>query len=228
MCASSSGQPYPVLDERCHRSTRSPSLDLYRRAPLPHRRCANTGTGSTRWKSPPCGPAASRSRSPSACAPAAICGPAAANSTWSTTTRHSATASSAFGDSCPRHHHPPPDHRRPPHRAGGRQPAGSAGPNAAGTASSACRSGSPARLRSILVPSPAPPRTTSPANSGVRRPVINVVPLGVDTDCFHPRPDITRVPGRIVSVASADSPLKGVAVLLRARRQTRHRTRTSN
>ena len=44
---------------------------------------------------------------------------------------------------------------------------------------------------------------------------VRVIPLGVDTRLFHPRAT-ERVPGRIVSVASADSPLKGVATLLRA------------
>ena len=44
---------------------------------------------------------------------------------------------------------------------------------------------------------------------------IHVIPLGVDTRLFHPRP-APRVPGRIVAVASADSPIKGVATLLRA------------
>jgi glycosyltransferase involved in cell wall biosynthesis len=44
---------------------------------------------------------------------------------------------------------------------------------------------------------------------------IRVVPLGVDTRLFHPRPE-PRVPGKIVAVASADSPVKGVATLLRA------------
>ena len=44
---------------------------------------------------------------------------------------------------------------------------------------------------------------------------VDIVPLGVDTRVFHPR-EAARVPGRIVTVASADSPLKGVAVLLRA------------
>jgi glycosyltransferase involved in cell wall biosynthesis len=44
---------------------------------------------------------------------------------------------------------------------------------------------------------------------------VHVIPLGVDTRLFHPRPE-PRVPGRIVAVASADSPVKGVAVLLRA------------
>ncbi|MFI5952691.1 glycosyltransferase family 4 protein [Cryptosporangium sp. NPDC051539] len=41
-----------------------------------------------------------------------------------------------------------------------------------------------------------------------------VVPLGVDVDVF--RPAAERVPGRIVAVASADRPLKGVAYLLDA------------
>ncbi len=43
---------------------------------------------------------------------------------------------------------------------------------------------------------------------------VHILPLGVDTAIFHPRGE--RVPGRIVAVASADSPLKGVATLLRA------------
>jgi glycosyltransferase involved in cell wall biosynthesis len=44
---------------------------------------------------------------------------------------------------------------------------------------------------------------------------VKVIPLGVDTRLFHPRP-APRVPGRIVAVASADSPMKGVTTLLRA------------
>jgi glycosyltransferase involved in cell wall biosynthesis len=44
---------------------------------------------------------------------------------------------------------------------------------------------------------------------------VRVIPLGVDTRVFRPRSE-PRVPGRIVAVASADSPLKGVATLLRA------------
>src|SRR5262249_45020679 len=48
----------------------------------------------------------------------------------------------------------------------------------------------------------------------VRPGSVRVIPLGVDTRLFHPRS--TRVPGRIVAVASADSPVKGVGTLLRA------------
>ncbi len=44
---------------------------------------------------------------------------------------------------------------------------------------------------------------------------VHVIPLGVDTRLFHPRPE-ARVAGHIVAVASADSPMKGVQVLLRA------------
>ncbi len=44
---------------------------------------------------------------------------------------------------------------------------------------------------------------------------IKVIPLGVDTRLFHPRQN-PRIPGSIVAVASADSPVKGVPTLLRA------------
>ncbi|HEY3732978.1 MAG TPA: glycosyltransferase family 4 protein [Streptosporangiaceae bacterium] len=44
---------------------------------------------------------------------------------------------------------------------------------------------------------------------------VRVIPLGVDTRLFHPRP-APRAPGLIVAVASADSPMKGVTTLLRA------------
>jgi glycosyltransferase involved in cell wall biosynthesis len=49
----------------------------------------------------------------------------------------------------------------------------------------------------------------------VERSRVHVIPLGVDTRLFHPRP-APRVPGRIVAVASADSPVKGISTLLRA------------
>lgn len=44
---------------------------------------------------------------------------------------------------------------------------------------------------------------------------IRVIPLGVDTRLFHPRP-LQRRPGSIIAVASADSPVKGIPTLLRA------------
>ena len=51
---------------------------------------------------------------------------------------------------------------------------------------------------------------------GVYRDNVQIVPLGVDTRLFRPRPDRPRVKGRIVTVTSADSPLKGLSTLLRA------------
>ena len=50
----------------------------------------------------------------------------------------------------------------------------------------------------------------------VEREKVHIVPLGVDTRLFHPRPGQPRVRGRIVTVTSADSPLKGLPTLLRA------------
>ena len=50
---------------------------------------------------------------------------------------------------------------------------------------------------------------------GVPASRVHVIPLGVDTRLFHPRP-APRVRGRIVAVASADSPVKGIPTLLRA------------
>jgi glycosyltransferase involved in cell wall biosynthesis len=53
------------------------------------------------------------------------------------------------------------------------------------------------------------------ADFRVRPGRVHIVPLGVDTRLFRPRPQ-PRVSGRIVTVMSADSPLKGVPTLLRA------------
>jgi glycosyltransferase involved in cell wall biosynthesis len=49
----------------------------------------------------------------------------------------------------------------------------------------------------------------------VQKANIKVIPLGVDTRLFHRRP-IERIPGSIIAVASADSPVKGIPTLLRA------------
>ena len=43
-----------------------------------------------------------------------------------------------------------------------------------------------------------------------------VVPNGIDTQRFHPLPEISRKPERIITTNSADTPLKGLAYLLRA------------
>jgi len=50
---------------------------------------------------------------------------------------------------------------------------------------------------------------------GVQPDAVSVVPVGVDTTTFVP-PTAPRVRGRIVSVASSDSPMKGALVLLDA------------
>ncbi|GFG75819.1 glycosyltransferase family 4 protein [Mycobacterium botniense] len=50
---------------------------------------------------------------------------------------------------------------------------------------------------------------------GVSLAQLSVVPLGVDTTVFTPSAQ-PRIPGRIIAIASADRPLKGVGHLLRA------------
>ena len=51
---------------------------------------------------------------------------------------------------------------------------------------------------------------------GVRPDRVHVVPNGVNPDLFRPREDVETVPGRIVSTASADVPVKGLSFLLEA------------
>jgi MMP alpha-(1->4)-mannosyltransferase len=45
---------------------------------------------------------------------------------------------------------------------------------------------------------------------------LHVVPVGANPDVFRPLPDVRRVPGRIMTTASADVPMKGLAPLLEA------------
>ena len=45
---------------------------------------------------------------------------------------------------------------------------------------------------------------------------LHVVPVGADPAVFRPRPEVHRVPGRIMTTASADVPMKGLAPLLEA------------
>jgi glycosyltransferase involved in cell wall biosynthesis len=68
------------------------------------------------------------------------------------------------------------------------------------------------RLRTVVTVSDAS-RTAITAHMGV---TAEVVPLSADTRVFRPRPEIAKVPGRIVTTASADEPLKGLAHLLAA------------
>jgi glycosyltransferase involved in cell wall biosynthesis len=51
---------------------------------------------------------------------------------------------------------------------------------------------------------------------GIRSDRLTVVPVGVDHTRFRPLPDVTRIPGRIMTTASADVPLKGLVPLLEA------------
>lgn len=69
------------------------------------------------------------------------------------------------------------------------------------------------RLPMILTPSEAS-RTDVGAEFGVERDRMKAILLGVD-DGFVP-PTQPRVPGRILAMASADAPMKGIATLLEA------------
>lgn len=45
---------------------------------------------------------------------------------------------------------------------------------------------------------------------------LHVVPVGVDQDIFRPLPNVQRVPGRLITTASADVAMKGLRFLLEA------------
>ncbi|MBA2282627.1 MAG: glycosyltransferase family 4 protein [Acidimicrobiia bacterium] len=45
---------------------------------------------------------------------------------------------------------------------------------------------------------------------------MHVVPVGVDPDLFKPQPGIERIPGRLITTASADVTMKGLTYLLEA------------
>ncbi|MBM3658391.1 MAG: glycosyltransferase family 4 protein [Actinobacteria bacterium] len=52
------------------------------------------------------------------------------------------------------------------------------------------------------------------AQMGVDADRLHIVPVGVDPTIFRPKPEIARVPGRLMTTASADVPMKGLAPLL--------------
>jgi len=54
------------------------------------------------------------------------------------------------------------------------------------------------------------------AQMGVPNDRLHVVPVGVDPSIFRPMPHIARVPGRLMTTASADVPMKGLSPLLEA------------
>lgn len=45
---------------------------------------------------------------------------------------------------------------------------------------------------------------------------MHIVPVGVDPELFRPRPEVARVPGRLITTASADVTMKGLTYLLEA------------
>ncbi len=51
---------------------------------------------------------------------------------------------------------------------------------------------------------------------GVSKDRMRLVPVGVDPDLFRPLDDVVRTPGRLITTASADVALKGLAYLLEA------------
>jgi glycosyltransferase involved in cell wall biosynthesis len=51
---------------------------------------------------------------------------------------------------------------------------------------------------------------------GVQPDRLRVVPVGVDPERFRPCPEVARVPGRVLTTASADVPLKGLVHLIEA------------
>ena len=54
------------------------------------------------------------------------------------------------------------------------------------------------------------------ADHGVDPGNIHVVPVGVDNKVFRPLPDVQRIPGRLITTASADVTMKGLRYLLEA------------
>ncbi|MGQ0825244.1 MAG: glycosyltransferase family 4 protein [Actinomycetota bacterium] len=54
------------------------------------------------------------------------------------------------------------------------------------------------------------------AQMGVAADTLHIVPVGVDQQQFRPLPHVARVPGRLMTTASADVPLKGLSYLIDA------------
>ena len=54
------------------------------------------------------------------------------------------------------------------------------------------------------------------AQMGIDPGTLHIVPVGVDQKQFRPLPTVTRVPGRLMTTASADVPLKGLTYLIEA------------
>jgi glycosyltransferase involved in cell wall biosynthesis len=71
------------------------------------------------------------------------------------------------------------------------------------------------RLRHVTCPSQSARRDIV-SEFGVDPARITPIPLGVDSSAFRPLGDVPRTPARLVTTASADTPLKGLPVLVEA------------
>ena len=71
------------------------------------------------------------------------------------------------------------------------------------------------RLKRIITVSESS-RTDIVKDHGVDPSVMHVVPVGVDPELFRPIPGVQRIPGRLVTTASADVTMKGLRYLLEA------------
>jgi glycosyltransferase involved in cell wall biosynthesis len=71
------------------------------------------------------------------------------------------------------------------------------------------------RLKRIITVS-EPSRSDIVKDHGVDPSVLHVVPVGVDPELFRPIPGVERIPGRLVTTASADVTMKGLRFLLEA------------
>jgi glycosyltransferase involved in cell wall biosynthesis len=76
------------------------------------------------------------------------------------------------------------------------------------------------QLRHVITVSEAS-RAQIVAHMDVPADRVTVVPVGTDADTFAPDPAVPRVPARVVAVASADVPLKGLAQLVEAMAKVR-------
>ncbi len=113
-------------------------------------------------------------------------------------------------------HHPPPHHRRSPPRDGARRDRLEAvlqGPlvRVHQDADPGRFADAPGhhRVAELARPTSAP-TTGSPLDR------LHVVPVGVDQNLFRPLPDVERIPGRLITTASADVTMKGLRYLLEA------------
>ena len=194
-------------------STKLPSLDLYR----PRTRSGCRGRGSSRPRStsrssPSCARRASPSRTRSACGSGGCS--SARRADFDLVHDNQCLGSGLLGDDGRRlagaRHAAPPDHRRPrprPRRTPQRR--GSASPCVAGTAF----------LEMQMKVARDPALVDRPEN---RAGATSSPQMGVDAGppahrarrrrpgVFRPLPEVARVPGRLMTTASADVPMKGL------------------